>query len=75
MRHMCTGTPVHCEQTVEVMRCHGSWCSALRIGNHERKYNFSHYSNRFRMPGRGLHSFTFQVDLSRFGHTSTCPPV
>jgi hypothetical protein len=25
--------------------------------------------------GRGLHSFTFQLNLSRFGHTSPCPPV
>jgi hypothetical protein len=25
--------------------------------------------------GRGLHSFTSQVNSSRFGHTSTYPPV
>jgi len=25
--------------------------------------------------GRGLHSFTSQLNLSRFGHTSRCPPV
>jgi len=25
--------------------------------------------------GRGLHSFTFQLNLSRFCPTSTCPPV
>jgi hypothetical protein len=25
--------------------------------------------------GRGLHSFTFQLNLSRFGHTSPCPTV
>ena len=25
--------------------------------------------------GRGLHSSTFQLNLSRFGHTSPCPPV
>ena len=25
--------------------------------------------------GRGLHSSTFQLNLSRFGHTSLCPPV
>jgi len=25
--------------------------------------------------GRGLHSSTFQVNLSRVGHTSACPPV
>ena len=25
--------------------------------------------------GRGLPSFTFQLNLSRFGHTSPCPPV
>jgi hypothetical protein len=25
--------------------------------------------------GRGLHSFTFQLNLSRVGHTSSCPPV
>jgi len=25
--------------------------------------------------GRGLHSSTFQINLSRFGHTSPCPPV
>jgi aspartate oxidase len=25
--------------------------------------------------GRGLHSFTSQLILSRFGHTSTCPPL
>ena len=25
--------------------------------------------------GRGLHSFTSQLNLSRFGHTSPCPPV
>ena len=24
---------------------------------------------------RGLHSSTFQLNLSRFGHTSPCPPV
>jgi chaperonin GroEL (HSP60 family) len=28
-----------------------------------------------RMIGRGLHSFTSQLNLSRFGHTSPCPPV
>ena len=27
------------------------------------------------MLGRGLHSSTFQLNLSRFGHTSPCPPV
>ena len=25
--------------------------------------------------GRGLHSFTSQLNLSRCGHTSPCPPV
>ena len=25
--------------------------------------------------GRGLHSSTFQLNLSRFGHTYPCPPV
>jgi hypothetical protein len=25
--------------------------------------------------GRGLHSSTFQLNLSHFGHTSPCPPV
>jgi hypothetical protein len=25
--------------------------------------------------GRGLHSSTFQLNLSRVGHTSPCPPV
>jgi hypothetical protein len=25
--------------------------------------------------GRGLHSSTSQLNLSRFGHTSSCPPV
>jgi hypothetical protein len=25
--------------------------------------------------GRGLHSSTFQLTLSCFGHTSSCPPV
>jgi len=25
--------------------------------------------------GRGLQSSTFQLNLSRFGHTSPCPPV
>jgi hypothetical protein len=25
--------------------------------------------------GRGLHSTTFQLNISRFGHTSPCPPV
>jgi len=25
--------------------------------------------------GRGLHSSTSQLNLSRFGHTSPCPPV
>ena len=24
---------------------------------------------------RGLHSFTLELNLSRFGHTSPCPPV
>jgi hypothetical protein len=27
------------------------------------------------VPGRGLHSSTFQLNLSRFGYTSPCPPV
>jgi hypothetical protein len=27
------------------------------------------------IPGRGLHSSTFQLSLSRFGHTFPCPPV
>ena len=26
-------------------------------------------------PGGGLHSSTFQLNLSRFGHTSPCHPV
>jgi len=26
-------------------------------------------------PGRGLHSFSFQLNLSRLGYTSACPPV
>jgi hypothetical protein len=26
-------------------------------------------------PGRGLHSSSFQLNLSLFGHTSPCPPV
>ena len=30
---------------------------------------------RKRAPGRGLHSSTFQLNLSRFGHTSPYPPV
>ena len=25
--------------------------------------------------GRGFHSFTSQLNLSRFGHTSPCTPV
>ena len=25
--------------------------------------------------GRGLYSLTVQLNLSRFGHTSPCPPV
>jgi hypothetical protein len=25
--------------------------------------------------GKGLHSPTFQLNLSRYGHTSRCPPV
>ena len=25
--------------------------------------------------GRGLHSSPFQLNLSRFGHTTPCPPV
>jgi hypothetical protein len=32
-----------------------------------------HYYDNVR--GRGLHSFTIQHNLSRFGHTSPCPPV
>jgi len=27
------------------------------------------------MPGGGLHSSTFQLNPSRVGHTSPCPPV
>jgi hexosaminidase len=27
------------------------------------------------VPGRGLHSSTFQLYLRRFGHTSPCPSV
>jgi hypothetical protein len=26
-------------------------------------------------PGRGFHSSTFQLNLSRVGHTTPCPPV
>jgi hypothetical protein len=29
----------------------------------------------FHVGGRGLNSFTSQLNLSRFGHTSPCPPV
>jgi hypothetical protein len=25
--------------------------------------------------GKGLRSSTFQLNLSRFGHTASCPPV
>ena len=28
-----------------------------------------------RREGRGLHSSTFQLNLSRFGHTSPCAPI
>ena len=30
---------------------------------------------RLLVTGRGLHSFTLQLNLSRFGHTSPYPPV
>ena len=40
---------------------------------------FTHYYNsheRLReVCGRGLDSSTSQLNLSRFGHTSPCPPV
>jgi hypothetical protein len=26
-------------------------------------------------PGTDVHSFTFRLNLCRFGHTSPCPPV
>ena len=29
----------------------------------------------YNVDGRGLHSSTSQLNLSRFGHTSPCPPV
>jgi len=34
-----------------------------------------HLTRRVVVRGRGLHSFTSQLNLSRFGHTSRCPPV
>jgi len=30
---------------------------------------------RVHVASRGLHSFAPQLNLSRFGHTSPCPPV
>ena len=37
----------------------------------------NHRNNGFgdKDDGRGLHSSTSQLNLSRFGHTSPCPPV
>ena len=42
-------------------------------GGAARKHTESHRSAR--ELGRGLHSSTFQLNLSRFGHTSPCPAV
>jgi SWI/SNF-related matrix-associated actin-dependent regulator of chromatin subfamily A member 5 len=32
-------------------------------------------NNRLLITGRGLHSFSVQLNLSRLGHTSPCAPV
>ena len=32
-------------------------------------------STRDSLDGRGLHSSTFHLNISRVGHTSPCPPV
>ena len=33
------------------------------------------FQDVMQMMGRGSHSFTSQLNLSRFGHTFPCPPV
>jgi hypothetical protein len=50
------------------------------LSNVAFNFNLRRYSQEFlkwalQPPGRGLHSSTFQLNLSRVGHTSPCPPV
>jgi len=47
-------------------------CDVL-LSTSASKFNLRRYTEGFH--GRGLHSSTFQRNLSRFGHTSPCPPV
>jgi hypothetical protein len=49
-------------------------CKPLLVGLLER-VEIELVSDRNNLDGMGLHSFTFQVNLSRFGHTFPCPRV
>ena len=44
-------------------------------GTLEKRSSDDYWASSLRLLGRGLHSFTSQLNLSRFGHTSPCPPV
>jgi len=43
--------------------------------SHQDVFHVRVAPRRLRPVGRGLHSFTSQLSLSRFNHTSLCPPV
>ena len=48
------------------------------LSNFGFKFNLCHYimaGDGDAVAGRGLHLSTIQLNLSRFGHTSPCPPV
>jgi hypothetical protein len=50
------------------------------LSNFGFKFDLCRYSSELLHPpaerlGRGLHSSTFQINLSRFGHTCPCSPV
>jgi len=48
--------------------------SADALKRHETTKQFKRDRKRL-LTGRGLHSPTFQLNLSLFGHTSRCPPI
>ena len=49
--------------------------AALRAGGGNRPHATARHRGRVGTANRGLHSSTFQLNLSRLGHTSACPPV
>jgi len=84
------GTAVQVEPIKPMLKAPGNTRLNLRYDGPLSKLAFNFNSHRYTLVekalaaldtlnkkdlGRGLHSFTSQFNLSRFGNTSACPPV